>query len=211
MAMYPNATNGFMPFVKPTHKRHAAKKSKADKNNLKNKISSQDMKTYRVTLRDRNGFTYEYIIQADTTTKSMPVLCESRVKAPRHLSTSLPNMNKLSPSASPETKRHAMLAQGQEDLTKVDDGEKKGLLSSLISYIKKKTGSSKSSSKNQNMPVKSKRKAKPLPQNKRKRTISAKSNLDTIQESPEEDDDFDTESYSHDSSADSSDNDGSES
>jgi len=209
--MYPNATNGFMPFVKPTHKRQAAKKSKADKNNLKNKVPSQDMKTYKVTLRDRNGFTYTYIIQADTTTKSMPVLCESRVAAPRHLSTSLPNMNKLSPSASPESKRHAMLAQGQEDLTKVDDGEKKGLLSSLISYIKKKTGG-KSSSKQQNVPVKSKRKSKPLPQNKRKRTISAKSNLDTIQESPEEDDEFDTESYSHDSSTDSSDsNEGSES
>jgi hypothetical protein len=223
MAMYPNATHGYMPFVKPTHKRQAAKKTKCDKASLKNKASTHsatDMKTYKVTLRDRNGFTYTYIIQADTTsTKSMPVLCESRIAAPRHhgLSSSLPNMTTPSPSASPESRRHAMLAQGKEDLTKVDDGEKKGLFRSLISFIMKKTGSSKSSSKQQ-VAMKSKRKTKPMFPKKRQRTISTISNLDPIQESPEEDDDFDgdSDSYTHDSASVSgvdsaSDNEGSES
>lgn len=221
MAMYPNATHGYMPFVKPTHKRQAAKKAKFDKSNAKNKAgnaAATDMKTYKVTLRDRNGFTYTYIIQADTTTKSMPVLCESRVAAPRHLSTSLPNMTTTSPSGSPESRRHAMLAQGKEDLTKVDDGEKKGLFNSLISFIKKKTGSTSKTSSKPQLPVKSKRKTKPMFPQKRQRTISAMSNLDPIQESPEEDDDFDndTDSYTHDSASNSgvdsaSDHDGSES
>lgn len=224
MAMYPNATHGYMPFVKPTHKRQAAKKTKCDKSSLKNKASAHaatDMKTYKVTLRDRNGFTYTYIIQADTTSsKSMPVLCESRIAAPRHLglSSSVPNMTTPSPSSSPESsRRHALLAQGKEDLTKVDDGEKKGLFRSLISFIMKKTGSSKSSSKQQ-VAMKSKRKTKPMFPKKRQRTISTISNLDPIQESPEEDDDFDgdSDSYTHDSGSVSgvdsaSDNEGSES
>ncbi|CAL1532865.1 unnamed protein product [Lymnaea stagnalis] len=207
MAMYPNATHGYMPFVKPAHKRQAAKKAKIDKADLK-QAKSSDMKTYKVTLRDKNGVTYTYIIQADTASKSNPVLCESRVAAPKHLSTSLPNMK--SPGlSSPESKRHASclgLAQAKEDLTKVDDGEKKGLFNSILSFIKKKTSSksSKSASKQAQAGLKSKRKTKPMFPKKRQRTISAMSNLDPIQESPEEDDDEDSDSYTHDSASDGS-------
>jgi hypothetical protein len=202
MAMYPNATYGYMPFVKPAHKRQAAKKTRGDKaDTLKAKAS--DMKTYKVTLRDRNGFTYTYIIQANTTSKSTPILCESRIAAPKpkSLSSSLPNMKSTDFSDTEESRRHSSclsLAQGKEDLTKIDDGEKKGLFNSIINYIKKKTSKS---SKSQASALKSKRKTKPMFPKKRQRTISTMSNLDPIQESPEEDDDdFDTDSYSHDSS-----------
>lgn len=216
MAMYPNATNGYMPFVKPAHKRQAAKKTKCDKSS-KSKLRSNDMKTYKVMLRDRNGFTYTYIIQADPTSNSMPNLIDQSVKPPTTrvlVSSSMPNMNAKSPTASPETsRRHALLAQGKDDLSKVGDGEKKGLFNSIINFIKKKTGGSKSSSKNSSLAAKSKRKAKPVGPKKRQRTISTTpSNLDTIHESPHEDDfeGEDTDSYTHDSDSDS-DNDGSES
>ncbi|RUS77326.1 hypothetical protein EGW08_014902 [Elysia chlorotica] len=181
--MYPNATLGLMPFVKPAHKRQAAKKSKADKAELM-KAKANDMKTYKVTLRDRNGFTYTYIIQADPTSKNNPVLCASTVAAPKN---------------------------------------KKGILNSLRGFIKKlkNKGSSASSSsssslsssssslsslkstKSQSGPsssLKSKRKPKPNLPKKRQRKISAMSNLDPIQESPEEDEDTDSDSYTHDSS-----------
>ncbi|CAG5123994.1 unnamed protein product [Candidula unifasciata] len=206
MAMYPNATRGYMPFVKPAHKRQAAKKSRVDKADSL-RARSSDMKTYKVTLRDRNGFTYTYIIQADTSSKSTPILCESRVAAPKSLSSSLPDI-KVPSAESIEARRHSSclgLAQGVEDLTKVDDGEKKGLFNSIINFIRKKTTSKSSKSKQQLSAVKSKRKPKPMFPKKRQRTISTMSNLDPIQESPEEDDDdFDTDSYSHDSSSDSS-------
>lgn len=204
MAMYPNATHGYMPFVKPAHKRQAAKKSRMDKaDTLKSK--SSELKTYKVTLRDRNGFTYTYIIQADTSSRSTPILCESSVAAPRNLSSSLPDMK--SRVSSTESRRHSSclgLAQGQEDLSKLDDGEKKGLFNSIINFIKKKTTSKSSKSKQSlSAHIKSKRKTKPMFPKKRQRTISTMSNLDPIQESPEEedDDDFDTDSYSHDSAS----------
>jgi len=206
--MYPSATYGLMPFVKPTHKRQAAKKPKCEKqktNKLGSTTSTADMKRYKVTLRDRNGYSYTYIIQADTTSSgSMPTLLGQTVSAPRHIK-SMPNV--MAASASPETQRHALLAQGKEDLSKVGDGEKKGLFNSLMNFIRRRTGTRKSS-----VPacsVKSKRKMKPMFPKKRQRTISAVSNLDTIQESPEEDDDeyetLDTDSYTHDSSDSTSD------
>lgn len=202
MAMYPNATHGYMPFVKPAHKRQAAKKTKVDKaDTLKSK--SGDMKTYKVTLKDRSGFTYTYIIQANTATNSTPILCESRVAAPKSLSSSLPNMK--SPSmASPESRRHSSclgLAQAQDDLTKVEDGQKKGIFNSIINFIKRRTSSKTATAKQTATNTKSKRKPKPVFPKKRQRTISAMSNLDPIQESPEEDEDdnSDTDSYSHDS------------
>lgn len=212
MAMYPNATHGYMPFVKPAHKRQAAKRSKQEKDSVRSK-GGEGSKTYKVTMRDRRGFTYTYIIQADAS-KSLPVLCESRVTAPAAsplLSNSLPNMRRSArfPVAAPESRSCASLADGKEDLTKMDDGEKKGLFNSLLQYIKKKT-SSKSSSKASTSGCsapKSKRKVKPLPQRKRQRTVSAMSNLDPIQESPEEDNLDDTDSYSHDSVTSSSDSD----
>ena len=202
--MYPNATHGYMPFVKPAHKRQAAKRTKAEKDSLKSK-AADGTKTYKVTMRDRRGFTYTYIIQADAS-KSLPVLCESRVTAPNSsplLSNSLPNMRGSArfpvSTSRPESRSCASLADGKEDLTKVDGGEKKGLFNSLLQYIKKKTSSKSSSSKTSSTISKSKRKVKPLPQRKRQRTVSAMSNLDPIQESPEEDNLDDTDSYSHDS------------
>lgn len=207
--MYPSATYGYMPFVKPTHKRQAAKKPKCEKPKSKHSVpASTDTKRYKVTLRDRNGYSYTYIIQADTTSSgSMPTLLGQTVSAPRHIK-SMPNMN-MSPSSSPETQRRAMLAQGKEDLSKVDEGEKKGLFNSLINFIKKRTGSRKASVP---VPVKSKRKTKPVFPKKRQRTISAVSNLETIHESPVEGDDYetiDTDSYTHDSSDSNSDIEGS--
>ncbi|XP_076451861.1 uncharacterized protein LOC143287626 [Babylonia areolata] len=213
MAMYPNATHGYMPFVKPAHKRQAAKRSKqADKDSVRGTkgaagaAAADGTKTYKVTMRDRRGFIYTYIIQADAS-KTLPVLCESRVTAPNNsplLSNSLPNMRRSArfPVSAPESRSCASLADGKEDLSKMDDGEKKGLFNSLLQYIKKKTSSSKSSkspSSSSSSAAKSKRKVKPLPQRKRQRTVSAMSNLDPIQESPEEDNLDDTDSYSHDS------------
>ena len=207
--MYPNATHGYMPFVKPAHKRQAAKRSKAEKDSLKSK-AGDGTKTYKVTMRDRRGYTYTYIIQADAS-KSLPVLCESRVTAPNSssssastlLSNSLPNMRGSArfpiSACGPESRSCASLADGKEDLTKVDSGEKKGLFNSLLQYIKKKTSSKSSAAKTSSAMSKSKRKGKPLPQRKRQRTVSAMSNLDPIQESPEEDNLDDTDSYSHDS------------
>ena len=206
--MYPNAPNGYMPFVKPAHKRQAAKRSKAEKDSLKHK-AAEGTKTYKVTMRDRRGFTYTYIIQADAS-KNLPVLCESRVSAPAStsststaslLSSSLPNMRRSVsfPVSMPETRSCASLADGKEDLSKVGDGEKKGLFNSLLQFIKKKTSSK--SSRTANAVAKPKRKVKPLTQThrKRQRTVSALSNLGTIQESPDEDNLDDTDSYIHES------------
>lgn len=205
--MYPNATHGYMPFVKPAHKRQAAKRGKPEKESLK-KSAAEGTKTYKVTMRDRRGFTYTYIIQADAS-KSLPVLCESKVTAPTAsasplLSNSLPNMRgsaRFPVSASP-SRSCASLAEGKDDLTKVGDGEKKGLFNSLLRFLRKKTsskGSSKTSAGASSSSSKSKRKGKPLVQRKRQRTVSAMSNLDPIQESPEEDSLDETDSYSHDS------------
>ncbi|CAG5129332.1 unnamed protein product [Candidula unifasciata] len=175
--MYPNATHGYMPFVKPAHKRQAAKKSKVDKaETLKNK--SNDMRTYKVTLRDRNGFTFTYIIQTNTASKSNPVLCETRVAGPKTLSS--PRMTLLK------------LGMARRKVSSIGSS----------TFIKKKTTSNKTTTAKQTAAAsKSKRKPKPVFPKKRQRTISAMSNLDPIQESPEEDedDDFDTDSYSHDS------------
>ncbi|XP_076472233.1 uncharacterized protein LOC143301728 [Babylonia areolata] len=204
MAMYPNATHGYMPFVKPAHKRQAAKRSKADKDSLKSKVA-EGTKTYKVTMRDRRGFTYTYIIQADAS-KNLPVLCESRVTAPEGatsplLSNSLPNMRPSArlPLSPPETRSCASLADGKEDLTKVGDGEKKGLFNSLLQFIKKRTSSKAAAAKTKTQAPKAKRKLKPLPQRKRQRTVSALSHLGTIHESPDEDHLEDTDSYSQDS------------
>ena len=85
----------------------------------------------------------------------------------------------------------------RDDLNNKDDGTKKeGLFSAFFRFLKEKTGKSKGG--------KSKRKQKPQLQRKRQRTISAMSNLDPIQESPDEDDyvdDDDNDSYTHDSSS----------
>ncbi|GFO02196.1 hypothetical protein PoB_002870100 [Plakobranchus ocellatus] len=237
--MYPNATLGLMPFVKPAHKRQAAKKSKMDKADLM-KTKASDMKTYKVVLRDRNGFIYTYIIQADPTSNSNPVLCSSTVAAPKnfvgdaaaaskHFASSLPNIQRVITN-SPESRRHSSclgLAAPQEDLTKMGEGEKKGVFNWLGRFMKKlKTSKSPTSSSSSSSSLsssssssslssfksgkavagcpsglKSKRKPKANPPRKRQRKISAMSNLDPIQESPEEED-TDSDSYTHESSSD---------
>ncbi len=188
MAMYPNATRGYMPFVTPANKR-STKHSKHCKHasSMKSK-AGPETKTYRVTLRDRNGFTYTYIIQADGT-KSLPVLCESKVTGPNGFSSSLPNLAEAALTG----KRLQMPKEEAKE-----EGSKNGFFTSLIQYIRGRTKLSSSKSK-------SKRKPKPMVQRKRQRTISTMSNLDPIQESPEEDSEEDAESYSHDSVSTSSD------
>ncbi|KAK6175515.1 hypothetical protein SNE40_013964 [Patella caerulea] len=187
MAMYPNATKGYMPFVTAPVKRHQGKRTKSAKESSRSKGStSAETKTYKVTLRDRNGYTYTYIIQADGT-KSLPVLCESKISGPGNdLGSSLPEMARESLS-----RRRRTLSTESAD-SESDDCEKKGIFNTLLQFLRKKTASGKS-----------KRKPKTVVQRKRQRTISTMSNLDPIQESPEEDNaDEDDYSYTHDSSTD---------
>ncbi|ESO91329.1 hypothetical protein LOTGIDRAFT_228790 [Lottia gigantea] len=186
MAMYPNATKGYMPFVSAPVKRHQGKRTKSEMT-TKSKTSA-DTKTYKVTLRDRNGYTYTYIIQADGT-KSLPVLCESKISGPGQ-GKSLPDI------ARECVNRHRVRTLSAPCSTSSGDGQdsekkEKGIFNTLLQFLRKKTASGKS-----------KRKPKPVVQKKRQRTISAMSNLDPIQESPEEDNLDDDDSYTHDSSSD---------
>ena len=196
--MYPNATHGYMPFLK--HKRQPLKQKFEKYNSLGHgniRHQREVTKTYKVTMRDRKGFTYTYIIQADGS-KSVPVLCESRVSPPSAslLTSSLPNMRSTRYPVCGYSSSCASLAEGKEDLSKLDDGEKKGLFTSLLQYIRKKTSKSCDPSKSV---IKSKRRQKPLPRRKRQRTISAMSNLDPIFESPDEDTVEEADSFSNDS------------
>lgn len=169
-----------MPFVTGQHQKKAIalakqKQAKSGKNDKKRK-----MKTYLVTLKDRSGATYTYTIRTDGTT-SMPTLCESKLGA----TASLPNLGLTSPIQ--------RMLYSRDDLD-VKDEKKGGIFSSVIKFFKQKTGKSKSG--------KSKRKPKTLEQRKRQRTISAMSNLDPIQERPDEEeyedsDEEDNDSYTH--------------
>lgn len=172
MAMFPNAARGYMPFVSGHH-RPAAKRGP------KESRKKGSTKAYRVTLKDRQGFTYTYIIQGDGT-KSLPTLCGSKVTM-NGTSVSLPDIDKF------------LANQTTARKPGVDSGKKQGLFSTILKFLSNKTKS------------KSKRKPKPLPQRKRQRTISNISNLDPIQESPDEyedesdcDDDEECSSYTHD-------------
>uniref|UniRef100_A0A8W8KCI5 Uncharacterized protein n=1 Tax=Magallana gigas TaxID=29159 RepID=A0A8W8KCI5_MAGGI len=159
MAMFPNASRGYMPFVTGQHHKKAIamakqKQAKSGKSDKKRK-----MKTYLVTLRDKSGATYTYTVRTDGT-KSMPVLCDSKVTL--GATASLPNLGLTSPIQK--------MLYSRDDLDVKD--EKKG------------------------------------EQRKRQRTISAMSNLDPIQESPDEEEyedvDEDNDSYTHSESDDSS-------
>lgn len=183
MAMFPNASRGYMPFVTGQHHQKKAialakqKQAKSGKSDKKRK-----MKTYLVTLRDKSGATYTYTVRTDGT-KSMPVLCDSKVTL--GATASLPNLGLTSPIQK--------MLYSRDDLD-VKDEKKGGIFSSFLRFIKEKTGKSKSG--------KSKRKPKSLEQRKRQRTISAMSNLDPIQESPDEEeyedcDEEDDDSYTH--------------
>lgn len=181
--MFPNATRGYMPFVSGNE--NAANKSPK-------KIKKPKKKTYQVTLRDKNGFIYTYLIKTDGT-QSLPELLDSKISGTSrgaNRTRSLPNIGMRSPT---RIQRNINREREEDN----EDDKKGGLLSSFIRFLKQKTGKG----------GKSKRKAKPMAQRKRIRTVSAMSNLDPIQESPEEDNDDDNnddDSYTHsDSSCDS--------
>lgn len=190
MAMFPNASRGYMPFApgqnghKKSHGvRFPAKHGKNEHKRLK------AGKTYQVTLKDKNGFTYTYIVKTDNNSKSLPILCDSMVSG-LGSTDSLTNIGLRAPS------KRVLTSSMNLPLDTKDDGEKKeGLFSTLIRFLKEKTGKSKAG--------KSKRKPKPQVQRKRQRTVSAMSNLDPIQESPDEDEyeDDDCDSYTHDCSS----------
>lgn len=174
MAMFPNATKGYMPFVSAQKRHVSTKKAKHDNPRIK--------KTYQVTLKDKSGNTYTCIVKTDGT-QSLPVLCENMI-GKLGSTDSLPNIGLASPK---------MKCFDLKDLRNQVESEKKhGIFSSIVNFLKEKTGKSKSG--------KSKRKAKSLEQRKRKRTVSAMSNLDPIQEFPDEEDD-DADSYAHDCSS----------
>ena len=178
-----------MPFVatnKRAHGQNVAKKAvKSDKHNSASKQG--EMKTYRVTLRDRNGYIYTYIIQADGS-KSLPVLCESKVTGPNGFSSSLPNIAEAALTG-------RRLSLPTPNVPEKEGNSKKGLFNSLLQYIRKKTKTPSTSTGAKS--GKSKRKPKTMVHRKRQRTVSAMSNLDPIQESPEEDSEEDADSYTH--------------
>ncbi|KAK3104983.1 hypothetical protein FSP39_014661 [Pinctada imbricata] len=194
MAMFPNATNGYMPFVSGQNVKKGVPAKKHGKS-VKGDKRRKGIKTYQVTLRDRSGKTYTYIVRSDAT-KSMPVLCNTLANN-IGCTTSLPNLGLTSPVKK--------MLYSRDDLDCKDDRDndkKEGIFSAFFRFLREKTGKSKGG--------KSKRKPKPQLQRKRQRTISAMSNLDPIQESPDEDDYIDedddedvddNDSYTHESSS----------
>ncbi|CAI9730854.1 Hypothetical predicted protein [Octopus vulgaris] len=188
--MFPNATRGYMPFVSNQNKGRNNKNGK-----LNEEFKLQPGKAYQVTLKDRHGFTYSYIVKADGS-KSLPVLCDSKMYGRRcgPMSTSMPNMDaKQIPGCNRKSDKSG------SDRTDSSINGAKGILTSIMRFLSSKTKTK----------AKSKRKPKSLPQRcKRQRTISAMSNLDPIQESPDENDERhlgeeeeedDNDSYLHDS------------
>lgn len=223
MAMFPNASRGYMPFVqgKSTVAAKSSKRSKTHVNggklhkveNRKHASASGFQKVYQITLKDKKGQTYKCIVKTDGT-KSLPELCEARLgQMAAH--SSMPNIHAESSPA----KQRRVLAEKMEALnsdscdsfsTSLDlrnCGKKEGFFSAFIRFIKEKTG--KSDSKDSSKPSKktsgksngkSKRKPRDLTQRKRQRTVSAMSNLDPIEESPNEHEyegDDDNDSYTH--------------
>lgn len=222
MAMFPNATHGYMPFV---HDKTKNKRSKTHVNggklhkvdNRKHTALSGTQKMYQITLKDKKGNTYKCIVKTDGT-KSLPELCETKLNVATHHK-SMPDITKLS---SPEKQRQVLTEKldalnsisksGENFSTSLDlrnCGKKEGLLSAFIRFLKEKTSkntektSSKESKNKSN--GKSKRKPRDVSQRKRQRTVSAMSNLDPIQESPNEHEyeeySDDNDSYAHYSSS----------
>ena len=231
MAMFPNATKGYMPYVNgksaPGLVKNKRSKPHVNGGKLHHKsenrrhMLSGTQKIYQVTLKDKKGQTYKCIVKADGT-KSLPELCESKLKlASTHLS--MPNLGYSSPS-----KQRKILAEKLEAINSIPEdenfstsldlrncGKKEGIFSAFIRIIKEKMGKSdKEDSRKHTKPHgKSKRKPRDLNQRKRQRTVSAMSNLDPIEESPNEHEyeagDDDNDSYTHFSSSYSSDTDSS--
>jgi len=231
MAMFPNAIKGSMPYLngKQTGQLKNSRRSKPHVNGGKVHLKSENrrhmlsatQKIYQVTLKNKKGQTYKCIVKADGT-KSLPELCESKLKlSSTHMS--MPNLGYSSPS-----KQRKILAEKLEAINSVaEDGEnfstsldlrncgkKEGIFSAFIRIIKEKMGKSdKDVPKKASKPHgKSKRKPRDLSQRKRQRTVSAMSNLDPIEESPNEHEyegDEDNDSYTHFSIGGSSDTDSS--
>ena len=223
MAMFPIATKGYMPFVHGKNTTTAKnKRSKHHVNGGKlhkseNKLSGT-MKMYQITVKDKKGNTYKYVVKADAT-KSLPELCETRLNKIVTTHHSMPDIGTAATN-SPSRQRQVLADKidalnsynGSEEnfstsLDLRECGKKEGLFSAFIRFIKERTGKSdntKSSKNRKSKPGKSKRKPKDVSQRKRQRTVSAMSNLDPIQESPNEhdyEDDDDADSYLHYSSS----------
>lgn len=224
MAMFPNATHGYMPFVSGKNKRsklhvNGGKLHKAD--TRKHAALSATQKMYQITLKDKKGKTYKCIVKTDGT-KSLPELCQSKLNvATAHKS--MPDITVNSPS-----KQRQVLAEKLDALNSISEsgesfstsldlrncGKKEGLLSAFIRFIKEKTGKNEKSAQKESKTKthgKSKRKPRDLSQRKRQRTVSAMSNLDPIEESPNEHEyeeySDDNDSYTHYSSSCPSDSD----
>lgn len=223
MAMFPIATKGYMPFVhgkNPTTTKNKRAKHHVNGGKLhktENKLSGT-MKMYQITVKDKKGNTYKYIVKADGT-KSLPELCESRINNIVATHRSMPDIGTAANNS--PSKQRQVLADKIDALNSYNDseenfstsldlrecGKKEGLFSAFIRFIKERTGksdNSKSSKSRKSKPGKSKRKPRDVNNRKRQRTVSAMSNLDPIQESPNEheyEDDDDADSYIHYSSS----------
>jgi len=240
MAMFPNASRGYMPFV---HGKSGNTNTTVPVKNKRSKLHvnggklyrsennrkqvtqslSNSQKMYQITLKDKKGVTYKCIVKTDGGTKSLPELCEKKLNVVTHRS--LPDISTLS---SPEKQRHILsekldalnsVSKSEENFSTSLDlrncGKKEGIFSAFMRFIKEKTGKNEKDNASKNTVVtskvvsnkhhkshgKSKRKSRDLSQRKRQRTVSAMSNLDPIQESPNEQeyelDDDDNESYTH--------------
>lgn len=229
MAMFPNATHGYMPFLQGDKKTSKRSKphvngGKLHKVDTKRAVQTATQKMYQITLKDRKGNTYKCVVKADAAslTKSLPTLCPTSKFDPRTLK-STSDLTKLdSPS-----KQRQVLSEKLDALNSIADsgenfstsldlrncGKKEGILGALIRFFKPKATekSSKESKKDfkSKSNGKSKRKPREVTQRKRQRTVSAMSNLDPIEESLNEHEyeDFsdDNDSYTHYSSSYSSD------
>lgn len=160
MAMFPNATHGYMPFVhdKPNGKNNKRSKihvngGKLNKGEIRkhaamstNSISSDKM--YQLTLKDKNGRTYRCIVKGDSI-KSLPDLCEKQLNVVAAANRSLPDISALS---SPEKQRQAlsekldalnMMSKSEENFSTSLDlrncGKKEGIFRAFFRFIKEKT------------------------------------------------------------------------
>lgn len=219
MAMFPNATHGYMPFVSGKNKRSKlhVNGGKLHKSDTRKQASlSVSQKMYQITLKDKKGNTYKCIVKTDGT-KSLPELCQSKL----NVSTPHKSMPDITAVNSPSKQRQVLaekldalnsISEGGESFSTSLDlrncGKKEGLLSAFIRFIKEKTGKNEKAAQKESKSKsngKSKRKPRDLTQRKRQRTVSAMSNLDPIEESPNEHEyeDFsdDNDSYTHYSSS----------
>ena len=158
MAMFPNATHGYMPFVhgKSNGKNKRSKihvnggKLQRGENrkhvSMNNLVNTQKM--YQITLKDKSGRTYKCVVKADSV-KSLPELCEKQLNM---VSThrSLPDISSLT---APDKQRLAlsekldalnMMSKSEENFSTSLDlkncGKKEGLFRTFIRFIKEKTG-----------------------------------------------------------------------